>query len=124
MLEETAPSAPETPALQVLDVGSDQLTHDREIQSSCVRRILQAEEAGRLLGQESPVYECHKFVATEEGRTYAEAITRQLNHLSELLGVLGFQVSYRNDRKASDVSGPEEGYFEVRVFALAPQEQV
>lgn len=112
----------ETPNLEVVDPDHDQSKHDQEAQFKCVGRILKAEEDGRLLGQEAPVYECHKFTSTDDGAVYAEALTRQLNHLTDLLGVLGFQVTYRQDRKASDVSGPALGYFKVRVFALAPNE--
>jgi hypothetical protein len=112
----------ETPKLEVVDPDGDQLKHDQDIQFKCVGRILKAEEDGRLLGQEAPVYGCHEFTATDDGAVYAEALTRQLNHLADLLGVLGFQVTYRQDRRASDASGPAPGFFEVRVFALAPTE--
>jgi hypothetical protein len=125
-IEETAP-APEAAAATAtpeLFIVSDEasLNHDRQTQFTCVGRILKAEEDGRLLGQECPVYDCHTFPATSEGSTYAEALTRQLNHLAELLGVLGFQVSYREPRRSSDATTPPTGHFEVRVFALAPSE--
>lgn len=101
----------------------DTLKQDQEVQFTCVGRILKAEEDGRLLGQEAPAFDCHTFPATSEGSTYAEAVTRQLNHLAELLGVLGFQVNYREDRGASDSNKPPTGFFEVRVFALAPSSE-
>lgn len=98
----------------------DTLKQDQQVQFACVSQILKAEEDGRLLGQEAPAFNCHTFPATSEGSTYAEAVTRQLNHLAELLNVLGFQVNYREDRNASDSQKPPTGFFEVRVFALAP----
>jgi hypothetical protein len=128
--EETAVSE-EKPAESLPQIyiysDEDTLKQDQQVQLACVSRILKAEEDGRLLGQEAPAFDCHTFPATSEGSTYAEAVTRQLNHLAELLGVLGFQVNYREDRSASDSNKPPTGFFEVRVFAVAlpsePSEQ-
>lgn len=98
----------------------DTLKLDQQVQFTCVGRILKAEEDGRLIGQECPVFDCHTFPAHENGVEHAEALTRQLNHLSELLGVLGFQVSYQENERASDSTLPLTGHFQVRVFALSP----
>lgn len=95
---------------------------DLDVQHSCAEEIIKAERAGQLLGQEAPVYRCHTFTPVGAGDTYAKAITRQLNHLAGSLGVLGFQVSYREDSLDPKASRPDLGYFEVRVFAKSSDE--
>ena len=98
----------------------DTVKLDQQVQFTCVGRILKAEEDGRLIGKQCPVFDCHTFPAHDNGAEHAEALTRQLNHLAELLGVLGFQVSYQEDQRASDSTLPPTGHFQVSVYAVSP----
>lgn len=95
---------------------------DLDVQHSVAQAITKAEESGHLLGQEAPVYKCHTFLPTGGGDVYARVMTNQLNHLASALGVLGFQVSYKEDSLSPTASAPDRGYFQVRVFANAPAE--
>ena len=102
---------------------NDQMeTQDLEVQHACSENILKASEDGCLLGKEAPIYDCHTFAPTDHGDLYAQALTRQLNHFAEPLGLLGFQVNYRQDRQPSDSSASAKAYFEVRVFARGEPE--
>lgn len=95
---------------------------DLDVQHSCAEAIIQAEQAGQLLGKEAPVFRCHTFFPVGGGDIYAKTITRQLNHLAESLGVLGFQVAYKEDSLDPKATRPDLGYFEVRVFAKESSE--
>lgn len=95
--------------------------HDNVIQHDVTQAILVAEEQGNLAGIEAPVYATHTFLPTGGGDVYARCITRQLNHIAKSLGVLGFQVLYKEDT-FKDGGKPDHGYFQIRVFAEQPQE--
>ena len=85
---------------------------DGLVQTTCVERILKTEGEGDLMGMQAPIYGIHKFPTSKHGEEYAKAITSQLNHLSDSLGVLGFQVIYSEDGLK-----PSQGYFQIRVLA-------
>ena len=92
--------------------------YDLEVQKKCAQNILDAERSGLLVGQEAPIHASHSFPLVKEGPAYASAITDQLNHLADSLGVLGFQVTYdEGDFDSKD----DRGYFRVRVFAKDKQ---
>lgn len=99
---------------------AEQLLHDlhdqvdAEVQRATAQRILEAEEQGNLCGLEAPVYRCHTFMPTAAGAAHARALTNQLNHIAQQLGVLGFQVTYKEDTLGG---GDESGFFQIRVFA-------
>jgi hypothetical protein len=93
---------------------------DLDVQHSVAQAITKAEESGNLMGQEAPVFKCHTFLPTGGGEVYAKALTNQLNHLASALGVLGFQVSYKEDSLSPIATKPDRGFFQVRVFANAP----
>lgn len=97
-------------------------TLDLDVQHSVAQAITEAEDSGLLIGQEAPVFKCHTFLPTGGGEVYAKAITNQLNHLASALGVLGFQVSYKEDSMSPIATKPDRGFFQVRVFANAPAE--
>ena len=101
-------------------IHQNQEDHDLVIQHDAAQAILKSEEAGSLAGIEAPVYACHTFLPTGGGDVYARVITRQLNHLAKQLGVLGFQVLYKEDSFKPDASKPDHGFFQVRVFANVP----
>lgn len=90
---------------------------DADVQHAIAEAITEASDAGKLIGQEAPVYKCHTFLPTGGGEVYAKAITNQLNHLASALGVLGFQVTYKEDSLSPLATKPDRGYFEFRVFA-------
>jgi hypothetical protein len=102
-------------------IHENQEAHDQVVQHDVTQAILKAEESGNLAGAEAPVYACHTFLPTGGGDVYARVITRQLNHLVKQLGVLGFQVLYREDSFKTDASKPDHGYFQIRVFAEQPE---
>jgi hypothetical protein len=104
-------------------IHQNQEDHDLVIQHDVAQAIINAEESGNLAGVEAPVYACHTFLPTGGGDVYARCITRQLNHLAKQLGVLGFQVLYKEDTFKPDASKPDHGYFQIRVFADAPTTQ-
>lgn len=104
-------------------IHQDQDAHDQVIQHDVTQAILKAEEEGNLAGAEAPVYACHTFMPTSGGDVYARVITRQLNHLAKQLGILGFQVLYKEDSFNPDASKPDHGFFQVRVFANIPPEE-
>jgi hypothetical protein len=93
---------------------------DLDVQHVVAEAITKASEAGSLVGQEAPVYKCHTFLPTGGGDSYAKAITNQLNHLAPALGVLGFQVTYKEDSLSPLATKPDRGYFQIRVFASEP----
>jgi hypothetical protein len=101
-------------------IHQDQEAHDQVIQHDVTLAIVKAEESGHLAGIEAPVYACHTFLPTGGGDVYARVITRQLNHLAKQLGVLGFQVLYKEDTFKTDAIKPDHGYFQIRVFADTP----
>jgi hypothetical protein len=104
-------------------IHQNQEDHDQVIQHDVAQAIINAEESGHLAGAEAPVYACHTFLPTGGGDVYARCITRQLNHLAPQLGVLGFQVLYKEDSFKPDASTPDHGYFQIRVFAQTPNPQ-
>ena len=104
-------------------IHKDQEDHDQVIQHEVTQAILKAEQDGNLAGIEAPVYATHTFLPTGGGDVYARCITRQLNHVAKALGVLGFQVLYKEDSFKTDATKPDHGYFQVRVFAEQPQEK-
>lgn len=101
-------------------IHQNQDDHDQVIQQDVTQAIVEAEQSGNLAGIEAPVYACHTFLPTGGGDVYARVITRQLNHLAKQLGVLGFQVLYKEDSFKTDAAKPDHGYFQVRVFANIP----
>jgi hypothetical protein len=103
-------------------IHQDQDAYDQVVQHDITQSILKAEESGHLAGAEAPVFACHTFLPTGGGDVYARVITRQLNHLAKQLGVLGFQVLYKEDTFKTDTDKPDHGYFQVRVFANVPPE--
>jgi hypothetical protein len=106
--------------MSILPDHDAQEMYDLEVQHTCADKILKCEKEQGLMGQEAPVYRCHTFFPANGGDTYAKMITRQLNHLAQSLGVLGFQVSYKEDSLDPKATRPDRGYFEVRVFAETP----
>jgi hypothetical protein len=101
-------------------IHRNQEDHDQVIQHDVTQAIVKAEEDGNLAGIEAPVYACHTFLPTGGGDVYARVITRQLNHLAKQLGVLGFQVLYKEDSFKTDAAKPDHGYFQIRAFANVP----
>lgn len=104
------------------NIHEDQEALDLKVQHLSAEAILKAEQAGNLAGIEAPVYKCHTFSPTSGGDTYAKAITRQLNFIADSLGVLGFQVTYKEDSLSHLATKPDRGYFQIRVFAKTPTE--
>ena len=102
-------------------IHQDQESHDLVVQHDVTQAILKAEEEGKLVGLEAPVYRTHTFLPTKGGDVYARVITRQLNHIAKDLGLLGFQVLYKEDSFKPDAAKPDHGYFQIRVFANHPQ---
>jgi len=102
-------------------IHQDQENHDQVVSHDVTQAILAAEEQGNLAGIEAPVYACHTFLPTGGGDVYARVITRQLNHIAKSLGVLGFQVLYKEDSFKIDAAKPDHGYFQIRVFANQPK---
>ena len=109
--------------MSIETIHQNQDDHDEVIQHDVTESIIAAEERGSLSGIEAPVYACHTFLPTGGGDVYARCITRQLNHLAKSLGVLGFQVLYKEDSFKTDASKPDHGYFQIRVFANQPKEE-
>lgn len=101
-------------------IHQNQDDHDQVVQHDVTQAILKAEESGHLAGIEAPVYACHTFIPTGGGDVYARVITKQLNHLAPQLGLLGFQVLYKEDSFKTDATKPDHGYFQIRVFAETP----
>lgn len=95
---------------------------DLDVQHDRAQAILEAEESGKLSGIEAPTFKCHTFLPTGGGDVYAKAITNQLNHIAPALGVLGFQVTYKEDSLSHLATKPDRGYFQIRVFANLPEE--
>jgi hypothetical protein len=102
-------------------IHQNQDDHDAVIQHDVTQAIIKAEESGDLCGIEAPVYACHTFLPTGGGDVYARVITRQFNHLAKQLGILGVQVLYKEDTFKTDATKPDHGYFQIRVFANAPE---
>jgi len=102
-------------------IHQDQDSHDAVIQHDVTQAVLQAEESGSLAGVEAPIYACHTFLPTGGGDVYARVITRQLNHLAKQLGILGFQVLYKEDSFKPDATKPDHGFFQIRAFANIPK---
>ena len=102
-------------------IHNEQLDIDALIQADVAEAIIKAEEAGKLAGIEAPVFKCHTFLPTGGGDVYAKTLTHQLNHLAKSLGVLGFQVTYKEDSLSPLAAAPDRGFFEIRVFANQPQ---
>ena len=98
-------------------IHQNQEDHDLVIQHDVTQAILKAEQDGNLAGIEAPVYRTHTFLTTGGGDVYARCITRQLNHIAKDLGVLGFQVLYKEDSFKTDAAKPDHGFFQIRVFA-------
>lgn len=101
-------------------IHDDQEKFDLEIQHASNHVILDAEKSGKLAGIEAPVFKCHTFNPISGGDIYAKAINRQLNHLAGSLGVLGFNVTYKEDSLSPLATKPDRGYFQIRVFANTP----
>ena len=102
---------------------NEEVELDQYVQNKCVERILAAEESGNLLGAEAPTFHTHELFAITNGSTIAKTLTRQLNHLADQLGVLGFQVDYGEEKKYLKGKGPRAGYFRIRVLAQHPEEK-
>lgn len=105
------------------NINDQHEAQDLALQHEVAQSILRSEESGNLVGAEAPVFRCHTFVPNKAGDTYARILTRQLNHLARGLGVLGFQVLYKEDAFEEGANKPDSGFFEVRVFAEAPSVQ-
>ena len=111
----------ETETEVVIDHDKDELL-DRQVQQERAQAVLQAEDQGNLAGAEAPVFKCHTFSPCSEGENHAKVLTNQLNHLAEGLGLLAFQVVYKEDSLSPLAIKPDCGYFQIRVFAKAPTE--
>lgn len=103
-------------------IHDEQEKFDLDIQHASAEVIMQAEKSGHLAGIEAPVYKCHTFAPVSGGDVYAKILTRQLNHLASSLGVLGFQVTYKEDSLSPLATKPDRGYFQIRIFANAPEQ--
>lgn len=106
----------------IVDHDKDE-KHDLDVQYGRAQALLKAENDGNLIGAEAPVFKCHTFSPCPEGESHAKILTQQLNHLAEALGLLAFQVSYKEDSLSPLATRPDRGYFQIRMFANAPKEE-
>jgi hypothetical protein len=98
--------------MSIETIHQDQESHDLVVQHDVTQAILKAEQEGNLAGIEAPVYATHTFIPTGGGDVYARVITRQLNHIAKALGVIGFQVLYKEDT-LKEGNKPDHGYFQI-----------